>query len=176
MSICPRIDQSDPSLLTRIDRVNQDLLTGSNSEEATWNFVDNDVNFRYRDGTVDGSLLLRDGIHLSYVGCTKLLVNAGLSDVYSVKRKMGNKNNNNNSNNNIARRNPKHTVRASTHGRGSNSFTNSRRRPFQSYSSHDVLCHFCGENGHVSTVCRHGAPIRCWSCGLSGHKSHVCPR
>jgi hypothetical protein len=34
----------------------------------------------------------------------------------------------------------------------------------------NVVCDFCGENGHVTKVCRHGDYIQCGLCGEYGHK------
>ena len=35
-------------------------------------------------------------------------------------------------------------------------------------------CHFCGERGHSTRNCRHGAPVRCYICGAIGHKAKLC--
>jgi hypothetical protein len=34
-----------------------------------------------------------------------------------------------------------------------------------------VCCFFCGEDGHVTTSCRHGKSLECNMCGLLGHKA-----
>lgn len=38
----------------------------------------------------------------------------------------------------------------------------------------DRGCYYCGEQGHVSNVCRHEQKVQCWKCGLLGHKSKLC--
>jgi len=37
-----------------------------------------------------------------------------------------------------------------------------------------VWCDFCGEDGHVHSVCRHGGPIQCHRCSSFGHKEKHC--
>ena len=39
----------------------------------------------------------------------------------------------------------------------------------------DIVCHFCGEVGHVKAKCRHQSPIQCVTCANLGHKSKDCP-
>ena len=41
-------------------------------------------------------------------------------------------------------------------------------------SFNNVCCDFCGEDGHVSSVCRHLKPISCYKCGIQGHKEKKC--
>ena len=74
-SIPPREDaRVEPG---KIDTINLLLLPILN--EAGVTFVNNDTNFRYRDNSIDSSLLLADKLHLSAVGVNKLLLNLGLS-------------------------------------------------------------------------------------------------
>ena len=46
----------------------------------------------------------------------------------------------------------------------------------QASTSRAVRCHYCGEEGHVKGVCRHGKSIQCHSCNDYGHKAHHCQR
>ena len=74
-SIPPREDaRVEPG---KIDTINLLLLPILNEADVT--FVNNDTNFRYRDNSIDSSLLLADKLHLSAVGVNKLLLNLGLS-------------------------------------------------------------------------------------------------
>ena len=75
-SIPPRDDaRVDPG---KIDKINQLLVPILN--DAGVRFVNNDTNFRYRDNSLDSSLLLADKLHLSSAGVNKLLLNLGISD------------------------------------------------------------------------------------------------
>ena len=39
----------------------------------------------------------------------------------------------------------------------------------------NVICHFCGESGHVKRSCRHKSVIKCLLCENLGHKQKDCP-
>ena len=76
-SVLPRAD--DKADMVKIDNVNQLLTTTANNLNV--NFVNNDKNFRYRDDTIDETLLLNtDKLHLSPLGVHKLLQNLNLQD------------------------------------------------------------------------------------------------
>ena len=62
----------------KIVEVNSNLK--SLSDEFNCNFIDNDKNFRVRNGAFDDSLLLDDNVHLSERGTLRLLSNLGLTD------------------------------------------------------------------------------------------------
>lgn len=64
----------------KINTLNQ-LIKDRVEDMDDVDFVDNDRNFKYRDDTTDTSLLLADGLHVSYFGIKKLLQNLGLSDM-----------------------------------------------------------------------------------------------
>ena len=73
-SICPRID---PVRDAKIQAVNAQLKQIAANVECT--FIDNDDNFRLRDGTADDSLLQADGVHLTSKGVNRLLSNLNLT-------------------------------------------------------------------------------------------------
>ena len=75
-SIPPRNDDRGDS--SKIDNINQLLLTVAN--EADVQYVNNDLNFRFIDHSVDTALLLPDQLHLSTNGVKKLLSNLSLAD------------------------------------------------------------------------------------------------
>ena len=76
-SVLPRLDEK--VCPKKIDALNQLLLTLCNSLEVT--FINNDMNFKFRDGTTDESLFQQcDKFHLSYLGTKKLLQNLKLLD------------------------------------------------------------------------------------------------
>ena len=75
-SIPPRDDNRvDPG---KLENLNGLLMPIANDEDIQ--FVNHDRNFRYRDNSVDTSLLLVDKLHLSAAGVKKLLLNLGLSE------------------------------------------------------------------------------------------------
>ena len=84
-SITPRTDtKADPN---KIDNINQLLSTVANSLDV--NYINNDNNFKYQDGTTDETLLLSgDKLHLSAAGASKLLQNMKLQE--KVKVSFGN--------------------------------------------------------------------------------------
>ena len=74
-SIPPRDDGRVDS--NRLEHLNGLLQPIAHEENV--NFVNNDKNFLYRDNTVDASLFVLDGLHLSPAGVNKLLLNLKLS-------------------------------------------------------------------------------------------------
>ncbi|CAH1780386.1 unnamed protein product [Owenia fusiformis] len=74
-SITPRTD-NDTAQAT-IDLINAGLVTIAEDENCT--FVNNDLDFKLRDGTVNAGYLLPDGLHLSDAGTNRLGVNLKLN-------------------------------------------------------------------------------------------------
>ena len=80
-SILPRADEKAD--LGKIDNLNRLLMT--TATETQVQFIDNDKNFRFQDGTVDElTLTVTDKLHLSAVGCQRLLQNMRLQDKIEV--------------------------------------------------------------------------------------------
>ena len=152
LGICPRIDPSDPDLLPKIDQVNRELAIKCSDADSCAVFVDNDPQFRLRNGSVDSSLLLRDGVHLTFTGCDKLLESAKLTNYCYTKRKT---------------RIPNPSTRHFDNRGRRNQINRAIRQPA-------VRCYYCGESGHIQRVCRHGTPVQCWTCGDWGHKAQLC--
>ena len=83
-SIPPRKDMklSDVPMTNihqKIDSVNL-ILANISQENDDCHFVNNDTNFKYRDDTVDETLLGSDGVHLSAMGVQRLIANMNLKD------------------------------------------------------------------------------------------------
>ena len=77
-SVLPRLD--DKVEQQKIDALNQLLVPLCNSLNVK--FINNDLNFKYRDNTVDDSLLLPvDKLHLSFQGVTRLLQNCHMQEM-----------------------------------------------------------------------------------------------
>ena len=83
-SIPPRDDNRVEA--GKLEHLNGLLMPIANEENVK--FANHDTNFKYRDNTVDASLLLVDKLHLSAAGVNKLLSNLGLSS--KAKAKLGN--------------------------------------------------------------------------------------
>ena len=76
-SVMPRIDEKADA--QKIETLNQLLMTTCNDLDI--DFINNDQNFRYRNNSIDESLLLPgDGLHLSEQGVNKLISNLDLKD------------------------------------------------------------------------------------------------
>ena len=77
-SIIPRLDEKVPS--QKMNDLNDQLHTLSTANRAT--FINNDLNFKYADGSADTSLLLEgDKLHLSNQGTLRLLKNLKLTEL-----------------------------------------------------------------------------------------------
>ena len=74
-SIPPREDNKVDR--EKLDTIHQMLIPITNEDGVK--FINHDINFRYRDDSVDSNLLLADKLHLSTAGVDKLLLNLGLS-------------------------------------------------------------------------------------------------
>ena len=137
-------------------------------------FVDNDINFTFRNGAVDDAAFQRDGIHLSESGTDRLLRNLDLPK-QAVRRKQ--------------RLPPHRQVAMSSSARNSqaNNAGGSPALPDnawkvvsrQNRQRHSLgKCGKCGERNHVTTVCKHVSKVRCRMCGELGHKEkhHTCDK
>ena len=135
-------------------------------------FVDNDVNFTFRNGAIDDAAFQRDGIHLSESGTDRLLRNLDLPK-QAVRRKQ--------------RLPPHRQVAVSSSARHSQA-NNAGRSPTPPANAWKVVsrqnrqrhslgkCAKCGELNHVTAVCKHASKVRCRQCLELGHKEkhHIC--
>ena len=138
-------------------------------------FVDNDVNFKFRNGAVNDAAFQRDGIHLSESGTDRLLRNLVLPK-QPVRRKQ---------------RLPQHRQVAMTSSARHSQANNTGMSPASPASPNNALrvvsrqnrqqhtmgkCAKCGEKKHVTAICKHVSKVRCRQCGELGHKEkhHTC--
>ena len=135
-------------------------------------FIDNDVNFTFRNGAVDDAVFQRDGIHLSESGTDRLLRNLDLPK-QAVRRKQ--------------RLPPHRQVAVSSSARHIQA-NNAGRSPTPPDNAWKVVsrqnrqrhslgkCAKCGELNHVTAVCKHASKVRCRQCLELGHKEkhHIC--
>ena len=80
-SIPPKndLDGNMDEIVKQVNAIASDLC-----EQEDVTFVDNDKNFRYRNGESDKDLLNEDGLHLSQKGASRLISNLGLHDFVKV--------------------------------------------------------------------------------------------
>ena len=138
-----------------MDKFNYWLKDKCSTSEV--NYIDNNLNFVFRDGTCDPAILLSDGIHLSKAGINRLMSNLSLTvgqqpcrptpaSRTSQSRKPK-------SNPNVAQR----------HNKPSSGSAAYRPKAGQ--------CSMCGETNHISARCKHTNKATCFTCGSQGHKS-----
>ena len=75
--VCSVLPTTDNKYNDRREKVNEIIRETCEEKNAT--FVNNDLNFTYRDGSCDEATFVKDGIHLSAHGVSKLLSNVSLS-------------------------------------------------------------------------------------------------
>ncbi|CAH1785221.1 unnamed protein product [Owenia fusiformis] len=82
-SITPRADNTDAQ--ARIDLVNSALMSICLDEDCE--FINNDIDFKLRDGTINEGYLLQDKLHLSDAGTNRLGVNLKLDAKFNTVAK-----------------------------------------------------------------------------------------
>ena len=171
---CVKISSILPSKITANSERLSDLNTKVRSTcvDNDVVFVDNDVNFTFRNGAVDDAAFQRDGIHLSESGTDRLLRNLDLPK-QPVRRKQ---------------RLPQHRQVAMTSSARHSQANNAGTSPASPDNAWRVVsrqnrqrhtmgkCAKCGEKNHVTSVCKHVSKVRCRQCGELGHKEkhHTC--
>ena len=184
-AILPRHDKDD--LGDKVHALNAGLQVLAGEEEC--DFQDHKA-FYLSDGSVNDGYYLADKIHLSAAGSRRLLSDLDLKEElnYMSSKRYPSKYKSVQVEKFLPK---KHVIpqRKST-GRQINRYPpHQDDRGYQGYrdrhdqnrnnfdhqrSFNNVCCDFCGEDGHVSSVCRHGKPISCYKCGIQGHKEKKC--
>ena len=167
---------SDPNTKVRSTCVDHDVL-----------FVDNDVNFTFRNGAVDDAAFQRDGIHLSQSGTDRLLRNLDLPK-QPVRRKQRQRHESTRRSairvdeNNQQQQRQRHVRRSTVRDVTQEELTRddtqrddnewrvvSRRRSTQNRRT-PGQCAKCGESNRVTARCKHAGHVQCRQCGQLGHK------
>ena len=130
-------------------------------DEMNVTFVNQHVNFTFRNGEVDTAAFQKDGLHLSDSGVDRLLSNLSLPaqtrHKYSQQDSQAN------------------TQRPANHDNTDDARTDNawrvvqRRRHTQQRRSLGQ-CDKCGETNHVTIRCKHDQQVQCRRCGDWGHK------
>ena len=132
-------------------------------------FINNDLNFTYRDGSCDEAAFVKDGIHLSTHGLHKLLSNISLSERQQSPTARPGKNRPPNRQGSPPKRTTRDTRGNGPHANGSTASA-ARRTESRNHTAepawHTVgQCRKWGETNHVTKKCRHDVAVTCFTCG-----------
>ena len=162
----------------RRERANE--MIRATCEVKNAKFINNDLNFTYRDGSCDEAAFVKDGIHLSTHGLNKLLSNISLSERQQSPTARPGENRPPNRQGSPPKRTTRDTRGNGPHANGphANGPTASAARRTESRNHtaepawHIVgQCRKCGETNHVTKKCRHDVAVTCFTCGQKGHKN-----
>ena len=176
--VCSVLPTTDNEYNERREKVNG--MTRETCEEKNATFVNNDLNFTYRDGSCDEAAFVKAGTHLSAHGVSKLLSNVSLSQPQkSATSRM-------NTNRPTSRQGPpsKQTRDARVNGPRNGPAASAARRSVSRNTPAEPAwhivgqCRLCSETNHVTKKCRHEVAVTCFTCGQKGHKNnhHYHPR
>ena len=162
----------------RRERANE--MIRATCEVKNAKFINNDLNFTYRDGSCDEAAFVKDGIHLSTHGLSKLLSNISLSERQQTPTARPGKNRPPNRQGSPPKRTTRDTRGNVPHAAGllQARHVGQRAATMAEPAWHIVgQCRKCGETNHVTKKCRHDVAVTCFTCGQKGHKNtHHQPR
>ena len=172
MTISSVIPRTDKDVSERRNAIN-DMLTQTCRDSGV-TFVDHDDAFFFRNGEIDRSSFVRDGVHLTRQGTAKLLKNLRLMHPTG-----GNQTRNPRAQQ--QRRDPGHDRRShrptQQHRRSSDNQyarTSYGRRRNNTSSTNQIRCWYCAEPGHTKEQCGHRQEVQCNTRHELGHKSKYC--
>ena len=168
--VCSVLPTSNNKNNERREKVNEMIRETCEEKNAT--FVNNDLNFTYRDGSCDEAAFVKDGIHLSAYGLSKLLSNVSLSQKTATPRTTTNRP--------TSRQGPssQKTRDARVNGPRNGPAACAPRRSVSHNTPAEPAwhvvgqCRKCGESNHVTKKCRHEVAVTCFTCGQKGHKNN----
>ena len=124
-------------------------------------FVNQHVNFTFRNGEVDTAAFQKDGLYLSDSGVDRLLSNLSLPaqsrHKYSQQHSQAN-----------TQRPANHDITDDT--RTDNAWRVVQRRRHTQQRRSLGQCDKCGETNHLTIRCKHDQQVQCRRCGDWGHK------
>ena len=128
-------------------------------EEKNATFVNNDLNFTYRDGSCDEAAFVKDGnspfgVRSFQATFDRIIVaeNRNSKDDYKQADQSSG------ARNGPAASAPRRSV--------------SRNTPAEPAWHIVGQCRQCGESNHVTKKCRHEVAVTCFTCGQKGHKNN----
>ena len=167
-SILPRIKSKCASSHLKIDQINQNMKRACDSD-STCEYIDHYSNFTLADKSANDALYHRDGVHLNFKGCDKLINNLGLSKVATYnprnKRKSAHQS--------TGRSNPKNPSDWNDHShysRSENSADYNLDNYRYTYRSHRNNYHHSKDQRNRSQ----GQGRQCYGCGAYGHIQRFC--
>ena len=137
-----------------VDKFNYWLKDKCSTSEV--NYIDNNLNFVFRDGTCDPAMLLSDGIYLSKAGINRLMSNLSLT--------VGQQ---------PCRPTPASRTSQSRKPKSKPNVSQRHNKPSSgsaAYRPKTGQCSMCGETNHISARCKHTNKVTCFTCGSQGHK------
>ena len=180
-SVLPVLKRADMQHLEDINRQMKEIC-----DELQVQFVDNDSNFTFRDGTVDSAAYLKDGLHLSESGVNRLMSNLGLPErqprqptqQQQQQQHQQQKHQQQKQHRQQQRQQPQQPNADNTSHRGHRASTGNdddgNWELIERKHSHQRRtlgqCSKCGESNHVTATCRHTHRVECRQCGQLGHK------
>ena len=184
-SVCPR---SNPETQARIDTFNSGL--SELCQNRNIQFIDNDDNFKTRNGSSNYALIAKDGIHLNASGTAVLAKNLDINIQFkkdNSKKKQA-VNNNATQVNRLPSFQPNQATVRKSHKQINDDKLKQPKKHVQNNKkyqqqvadqpktlSEQPLCDFCGVTGHMSKACRFGSVVTCYLCGEKKHKANRCP-
>ena len=173
-SVCPR---SNPETQARIDTFNGGLSELCQSRNVQ--FIDNDDNFKTRNGSSNYALIAKDRIHLNASGTAVLAKNLDINIQFkkdNSKKKQAVNNNATQVNRSPSFQPNQGKVRKS-HKQINDDKLKQPKKHVQNNKKYQQqvadqpktlikqpLCDFCGVTGHMSKVCRFGSVVTCYPC------------
>lgn len=185
-SVCPSSDSDVNGKITGIN----DELENICERKNTVTYVNNTLNFTYRDGSVDTCTLDGNGIELSETGMKRLIKNIECQAGITISCSTPDEPKQKRSSPNIKSQHPTKdktsvakpegrycTKTEKTVAKPKHKIPQSRKQRHgeqPNIKNKETRCFFCGESNHVKSNCKHEKKIQCRGCSKYGHKQKNC--
>ena len=156
----------------RREKANEMIRATCEGKNAT--FVNNDLNFTYMDESCDEAAFVKDGLHLSALGVTKLLSNLSLSQPQQPPSSRTTNNRPSSRQGPSSQKTRDARVNVPRNGPAASAARRSvsRNTPAEPAWHTVGQCRKCGETNHVTKKCRHTFAVTCFTCSQKGHKNN----
>ena len=148
-------------------------MTRATCDEQKATVVNIDLDFAYMDGSCDQRAFVKDGIHLSAHGMTKLLSIISLSQLQQPQSLRTTNNRPSSRQGPPSKKTSDAWVNGPRNGPAASAArqTVSRNNPAEPAWHTVDQCRKCGETNHVTKKCWHEVAVTCFTCGQKGHKN-----